>query len=248
MSFAAISQHKKKNINPSGSVKITFENVTGIDPLVLNDSTYLTPFGEKYTISKFRYYVTNVSLSGPKLKHKEVNSYHLVDELKPSSQTFTLNVKPGKYTALSFLLGVDSIHNVSGAQIGALDPLNDMFWTWNSGYVNFKLEGHSLSSGLRENKFEYHIGGFTGMNNTTQKITLGFPLNDTISVVKGGALEIIVQADLLKWWKGSKDIRITEISSVGTPGPIAKAISENYARMFIIQQVTNPGFTRRRTP
>ena len=49
----------------------------------------------------------------------------------------------GNYNSLSFLLGVDSMHNVSGAQTGALDPANDMFWTWNSGYVMAKMEGAS---------------------------------------------------------------------------------------------------------
>ena len=54
-----------------------------------------------------------------------------------------LYLPEGDYTELQFLLGVDSLHNVSGAQTDDLDPAKDMFWTWNSGYVMAKMEGNS---------------------------------------------------------------------------------------------------------
>ncbi len=75
-----------------------------------------------------------------------------------------------------FLLGVDSLHNVSGAQTDALDPAKDMFWTWNTGYVMAKLEGNSPSSALVNNKYEFHVGGFSGKYNVLKKIlNLLFP-------------------------------------------------------------------------
>lgn len=79
-----------------------------------------------------------------------------------------------QYDSITFLIGVDSLHNVSGAQTGALDPVNDMFWTWNSGYVMAKLEGNSSSSPQMNQKFEYHIGGYSGKHNVVKKLSFRF--------------------------------------------------------------------------
>ncbi|WP_316930094.1 MbnP family protein, partial [Hymenobacter sp. IS2118] len=49
----------------------------------------------------------------------------------PASQLLALKDIPvGDYQSVSFTVGVDSARNVAGAQTGALDPNNGMFWTW----------------------------------------------------------------------------------------------------------------------
>ena len=76
------------------------------------------------------------------------NDYHLVNQAIDSSLSFTISLAANKYDSVGFLLGVDSAGNTSGAQTGALDPLNDMFWTWNTGYVMEKT-GRNISSKQR---------------------------------------------------------------------------------------------------
>ena len=218
---------------------IRFENMVNGRHITLNDSNYLNPFGETYTISKFRYYITNIKLESVRRTGKESNSYHLIDEAKPGSRNFSCTIKEGEYSSMSFLLGVDSIHNVSGAQTGALDPLNDMFWTWNTGYVMAKLEGISSSSLLRNNIFEYHIGGFKGNNCVLQNIDLRFPSDEKVMVRKGHITEIIIQANINEWWTGSTDLKISTNASITTPGIFARKISANYAKMFVVQKVFN---------
>ncbi len=95
----------------------------------------------------------------------ESNSYHLVDIENNDSISLDLpsNVL---YDKLSFQLGVDSVTNVSGAMDGSLDPLKGMYWTWQSGYINFKLEA-AESSG---DKIIYHLGGYNGAQNSLQKL------------------------------------------------------------------------------
>lgn len=147
-----------------GSVKLTFRNMVHTIPMVLNTTAYTNPFGETYTINKFKYYISNVSLglSGVPTTAIEKESYHLIDQSEPGSLSFSFEAEENSFITLSFLLGVDSTRNVSGAQTGALDPLKDMFWTWNSGYVMAKMEGTSPQSNQVGNKIEYHIGGFPG--------------------------------------------------------------------------------------
>ena len=63
------------------------------------------------------------------------------------------------------MIGVDSARNTSGAQLGALDPANSMFWSWNSGYIFVRMEGNSPQSTQPYNKLQFHIGGFKGATN-----------------------------------------------------------------------------------
>jgi hypothetical protein len=158
--------------NPMSAIKLTFVNTVNGSKIVFNDSSYTNSFGEKYTISKLRYYVTNMSLQSGNSGIKEQDSYHLIDESKPGSRVINFLVPEGDYSSIQFLLGVDSLHNVSGAQTGDLDPANDMFWTWNTGYVMAKMEGNSSSSSQVNNKFEFHIGGFSGPFNVLRTVVL----------------------------------------------------------------------------
>lgn len=223
----------------TGTVKLSFSNVVGTSPMVLSTQTYTNPAGENYTISKFKYYVTNIEVSNGSAKATEKDSYHLVDQSIASSQSFTISMGVSNYTTLSFLLGVDSTRNVSGAQTGALDPLNDMFWTWNSGYIMAKMEGNSPVSTQPLNKVEYHIGGFSGANNVLKKITLTMPAGKTLDVRESKTSEIKITADFARWWQNPNTITIAALPVCTTPGAQAKQIADNYANMFTLTDVVN---------
>ena len=239
--FAIISSFQQKktfNQNATTSVKIIFVNNVKRNKIVLNDSTYINPFGEKYIISKLRYYVTNIELQKSNNFIKEKNSYHLIDESKKESWAINLSVSEGNYNQLHFLLGVDSLHNVSGAQTDDLDPTKDMFWTRNSGYVMAKMEGTSPNSKLVNNKFEFHIGGFSGSYNVIKEIHLNFP-EKSIHFITGKTYAIIIDADINTWWQNPHDIKIAEHSIITSPGENAKNISDNYANMFHIEKIVS---------
>lgn len=220
------------------TIKIIFENEIKGSPVVLNDSTYINPFNEKYTISKLRYYVTNLFLQNGQDKVYEPNSYHLIDQGIPQTQSIFFSVPPGEYNSINFLLGVDSLHNVSGAQTDDLDPAKDMFWTWNSGYVMAKMEGISPASKLVNHKFAYHIGGFAGIYNVLKKIKLNFQQN-SMDFTEGKNYEIIIQADIDSWWQHPYDITISEKANITSPGESALHISDNYAKMFSIKKIVS---------
>jgi hypothetical protein len=62
---------------------------------------------------------------------------------------------------ISVLFGIDSAIQVGGVGTGALDPLRGMYWTWQTGYVQWKMEGAIRVDGL-ESTLELHLGGFDG--------------------------------------------------------------------------------------
>ena len=86
--LSVLSSFQQKNTAAVNDVhvKIIFVNNIRESKLILNDSTYTNPFDEKYTITKLRYYVTDVSLQNGHANVKEKKSYHLIDESKISSQ------------------------------------------------------------------------------------------------------------------------------------------------------------------
>jgi hypothetical protein len=239
LSFSNPHSNKKITAPNTGTVKISFKNTVKGKPLELNTGSYTNPFGETYSVTKFKYYINHVFLLRGKAAFFEENSYHLVDESKPDALHFNFDLGAGSYDAITFMLGVDSLHNVSGAQTGALDPLNDMFWTWNSGYVMAKLEGKSPQSKLVNNKLEFHIGGFMGENNVLRNITLNFPAGKMLEIQEGKTTEIIIEADIDTWWQQPNDIKIAEHAVCSTPGTLAKKIADNYSKMFRIKEILN---------
>lgn len=220
----------------AGNVTLQFHHLVG--NRVLNfDSTYQNSFGEQFTVSKFKYYVSSIGVSDTihYAQHLLKDTYFLVNEAKPESKLVSFNIPEGTYHTISFLLGVDSIKNVSGAQTGALDPLNDMFWTWQSGYVMAKLEGRSAASTLQRRMFEYHIGGFSGTNNVLQQVILKLP--QPLVITNGKNIKVDLQADVNRWFNGVHALSIAQHPACTSIGTLAKQFSENYLQMFTLQSI-----------
>lgn len=228
----------KETVQPqpgTGSFELYFDNVVKSEDLLLNDHWYVNHVGDSFRVTKFDYYISNVSFQGS-ATYTEPESYHLIRESSSSSQKFTVqNVPAGTYSSLSFFIGVDSIRNMSGAQSGALDPVNGMFWDWNTGYIMLKFEGLSPSSGAAAHQLLFHIGGFSGSANTVRKITLNFPSPVTID---NNSFQLNIQANAARPFGLPNPIDFSQLNSVLTPGANAVKIADNYANMFLLKSVT----------
>ena len=227
----------KVPVTKTGTLKISFINTANGKPLVLRDSLYHNFFGEQYSISKLKYYVSNILLTGAG-KNNKLNEYYLVNAAS-GENSFEISLEPGTYNNMQFLLGVDSIRNCSGAQTGALDPMNDMFWTWNSGYVMFKLEGTSPVSAADLNRIEHHVGGYKGSNNVATEINLDLSGNHSLEIKAGTTTELIIEANLDNYWHGNTDIKIAELPVCMITGALAKKIAANFTALFSIKSIHN---------
>lgn len=213
-------------------IKITFNNTVDNERMQLGN-TYHNQFSEEYTLRNFKYYISNISLKAMDGKTTLFPEAHLINEADSSSKIVTITAEAGSFTSISFLIGVDSIYNVSGTQTGELDPEKGMFWTWNSGYIVAKLEAISLVSTAPNNNVTYHIGGFKTGQNVSRLIMLQLPgvkQNKTIS-------EMIIEADADKWFSGVHSLKISEHAVCTTPGQLALQYADNYAAMFTIASV-----------
>ena len=231
MSFRPVSDHSKLIIH--------FENYVGDKKLALDTVTYQNQLGQKYTVTNFKYYISNLSLKGADGKDYQINdSYLLIRQDDEESWSATLNDIPaGKYTAISFMIGVDSLHNCSGAQSGALDPINGMFWTWNTGYIFLKLEGKSSASKSPGNIFEYHIGGYKEPTNFIRMTTVKFGSNG-MEMNSAKTTSLFIKTDAAEILKNPNSIDFSKLSSV-TDFHHAADIADNYTDMFSVIRISN---------
>ena len=224
----------------SGDVDINFENIAGsvfLDPT--GATNYVNASGETFSVTNFKYYISNVQLiKQDGTKYEVPNSYFLIDANDTNSLIATLsNIPGGKYTGVEYLIGVDSARNVSGAQTGALDPLNGMFWSWNSGYIFMKLEGNSTAA--TNNSFVFHIGGFTGNNSSLRNVSIDF--TPSVLIVDGGRreAEIHLRTDVLEVFKNPVNWTIAGHSTIMSPGVNATTVATNYTDMFSFDHIHN---------
>jgi len=206
-------------------------------PLVLG-KTYLSPQQEPFSLSMFRFYVGDLFLSSATdSSPRQKGDYALVDFSNPSTCSLERFIEPGSYSGITFLLGVDSLHNVSGAQAGDLDPQKGMFWTWNSGYVTAKIEGQSPLSKLAGHAIVYHIGGYREPNVSSKTIHLPFTQGPTIVTQTGKFIEVSIAVNLNSWFRSPYPISFKTAPACTTPGPEAKQIADNYSHMFSLEAV-----------
>lgn len=130
--------------------------------------------GQATSIEVLKFYVSNlILLADGATVFTEQNSFHLIDFSDARSNTFEFQLPSDlEYDQFSFNLGIDSTTNVSGVMGGDLDPTKGMYWTWQSGYINFKIEGKSPNCPTRKNKFQFHLGGYTYPYATIQEVAL----------------------------------------------------------------------------
>jgi hypothetical protein len=201
---------------------------------------YFNAAGDSVNVTRFAYYVSNVVfVKSDGSSFAEPESYHLLDHSGSAVKGFTVaNVPIGDYTSLSFMIGVDSLRNCSGAQSGDLDPAKGMFWTWNSGYIFLKMEGRAPRSAGNK-AYTYHIGGFKGVNRTMQNVGISFN-GSTLKCAQGGLSRLSLKADAGEIFKSPNLIDVSTFYYQMSEGAGAKKLSENYKDMFTFKAVQNP--------
>lgn len=161
------------------------------------DSNYLSRAEAELKIETLRFYISNLRLAmNDSVTWQERESYHLYDQSARNS--FTLTVPANiRFNTLKFDLGIDSLTNVSGAMGGDLDPTKGMYWTWQSGYINFKLEGKSHQCQNPKKEFQYHLGGYQKPFDALQAVSLKTASKDVV-MIRFDVKQFIEFADLAK--------------------------------------------------
>lgn len=239
-----ISSCKKEDNNDTviikGELAVLFDNIAGSSDLALNTGFYKTAGGDSFNVTKLKYYVSNFVLTkidGTIYAIPQDSSYFLIDESDNNSKAPVLHLPEGEYKTLSFLLGIDSLRSTMdlSKRTGVLDPTAaaaDMYWSWNSGYIFYKMEGTSPSSTNVGNTYIYHIGYFGGYStqtlNNIRKISIDLSLKGTSKVKSGKKSNIYLKIDVVKMFSG---FNIATHATVMTD-PFSANIANNFASMI----------------
>jgi len=194
----------------------------GEQELGLDTSYPLFDSTDSIKLSKLKFYVTGLQcyLDSTKV-YDDKEHYYLLDLADSSTLSLPLP-QDLVFDKLSIDLGVDSLTNHAGAQAGALDPMHGMYWAWQSGYINFKLEGTSPILSTRKNKFQLHLGGYLAPYQTQKTIEF-----DIVSTEKDFSIALDLQNFI-------NLIELKSNHSIMSPSLNSVQMSEYLAKCFAI--------------
>ncbi|MEL1244771.1 MbnP family protein [Flavobacterium sp. DGU11] len=171
---------------------------------------------DSLSFSTFRMYLSGFRFYDKgKMVHAAANSYYLIDINDPKSLNRQLEIPNGlAYDEIRFLFGIDDKTNNEGIGSGDLDPSKGMYWAWQTGYINMKLEGTTKPG----KEFQFHLGGFLKPNASFQEISL-----------KTSASDNTIGIDIAKY---SNSFSMNDIPMIMSPGEKAVQLSQKAALMF----------------
>ncbi|MES2478566.1 MAG: MbnP family protein [Bacteroidota bacterium] len=179
--------------------QLQFKAKFGSEDLIVGEHSFKSAEGEEIQISGLKFYCSNIRFwQDETIIWEEGNSFHLVDcsTLTTSIISFGQKIN-ATFNRVSFDLGIDSITNTSGAMGGDLDPTKGMYWTWQSGYINFKLEGkHPLCTAVSK-EFQFHLGGYQYPYQSLQTVNLKVKKQNSI-IIYLNIEEVLKHIDWIK--------------------------------------------------
>ncbi|MGJ8593007.1 MAG: MbnP family protein [Aquaticitalea sp.] len=217
----AQTQSLQKEFNINVDLQFDQQDIKLGEPFISANNDTLSFNTIKFYLSGFEIEYVDASTS------KEKISYHLIDIDIPESLHIPLKVQSNKEIKLiRFNIGVDSLASVSGAMDGDLDATKGMYWAWQSGFINMKIEGKSKSSPTRKNQFQFHVGGYLEPNYAMRMIEL------QVIPYKSQNHNIQLRVDLGKLFS---QIELKETNSVMIPGREAMRIADLSIAMFTLK-------------
>lgn len=226
--------------NQTQNVSIKMNPVVGNDALNFS-SVYTTNSGQKYTLSMFRYYVSNIRFVKTDGSEYTIAGKYLL--VTPSVSNYELGEIPvGDYKGIKFTVGIDSATNHSDpTPYPANHPLAiqspAIHWSWNSGYIFTMIEGTCdttvnntdvLTYGQYSHGMFFHIG----MDPLKREVDLS---NSSFSISAETAKTITVKTDLNKFFTGI-DLKTENTSHTMGTMPLATKAANNIPSMFSLQQ------------
>jgi hypothetical protein len=177
--------------------------------------------GDSLKLNKLAWYISDLHLlSGSKTVWCDEQKVRLMGAGVPGELKIRINYADTiQFDAVEFYAGIDSLTNCSGAFVGSLDPVNGMYWTWQSGFINTKIEAESNSG----RELQLHLGGYRWpfasvmkvrlpIVAATNKILIGIDLQSVIEAALAENTERVMQPGenafnlSVKWAEGFKTI------------------------------------------
>lgn len=201
------------------SINITLRATINGESLRLEKTLSISD-NDSVRINQLKFYMSNIQLlQDDQIVFSELNSFHLMDIGNVNSTL--LNIKtfePVSFNSIKFNVGIDSITNVAGAMGGDLDPTHGMYWTWQSGYINFKIEGVYNAHTSSSKEFQLHLGGYQTPFYNLQEV-----------ILNTNSSKVNIELDLDKFFN---DIDVSQVNNIMSPSSKAVKLSALLAKSF----------------
>jgi hypothetical protein len=199
----------------------------------LNELKFTNENGEKVSVEKLRYLISNISLVGSK-------NYHLIDFTENTGTSITISdLSEGGY-ALSFRFGFSDEDN----EDGVYQDLNSVSFNvpemLGGGYHFMQFDGKYRDNNSEEVGFNYHA--IRAVDKTDQ---MNLKFQDTSFAVYLGTVEIKntteieVKMNLAEWFKNPNTWDLNQLNTVLMPNFEAqKMMSANGKDVFSLGELT----------
>ena len=206
----------------TSQINISFTAKSGDSNFLMNENNLF--LNDTISFSVIKFYISKVNLLKDSIvTFKDDKLGYLIDLSQERTNSINLTVNEDvEFNRINFQLGIDSSTHMEGVKGDDLDPTNGMYWTWKSGYINFKMEGFSLNCPARNNYFQFHIGGYQYPFNTTKEIDLSIKKDSDVNIV----------LDIESIFKG---INLTETYEIMSPSQSSVRIANLIKSSFYIE-------------
>lgn len=245
------SCNKEKNTTIDGTfgkLELYFDNGVNGDKLILG-SSYTNSNGEKLTINRLNYIISNVVLykaDGTAYVYPKTKSYFIVNQEKNIKSLKLENIPAGDYIRVKFGIGVDQQRYLEGEtaqqEFWNYASDNQMVWTWSTGYRFINFEGTFSSTEHIDLNFKVHQGSNSSTDNY-REITLDLPNSARVRQNEQPSIHIV--ADINVILDGKNKIVLGEnLNPARTTASIMGGenlikIAENVLTMFKIDHIHN---------
>lgn len=164
--ISSCKQPKAPVTTPTNAdVSIHFNHKVNGTSILQDTLLYTNASGNLFSVHLLKYYVSNMVLVKEDGTEFKLNNYDLINAFDANySYASASDVPNGTYTSMKFYIGIDSLRNHTGAQDGDLDPANNMYWSWSTGYIFFKHEGSFVDTAGNVQSLLFHVGNDHGLS------------------------------------------------------------------------------------
>ena len=207
LSLTFLSITCKKEITPNlieqGSLLIQLNHNVKGQLLIFDSLIYSNNSGNVYSVSKLHYYISAIKLvNSDNNTVFQTKGIYYVNARIAYNAIYISGIPKGNYKTISFLIGIDTVQNISNAL-----PMNfeniEMVWPdeMGGGYHFLKLEGRYLNSSQSSRGYAMHTG-------TNMALTKHLPIVCNLNIVNQQESTLSLSMDVNSWFDSPSDYNI----------------------------------------
>jgi len=203
------------------SITFNFNHFWGEDEIETSDfgnTTYTNSLGTEMIIDRFRYVISDISLTHVSGEVTNLKEYNLVDVNNESGLSFTTSesILPGEYSSVTFRFGFSEEDNTDGAYVDLTSANFDVPSNLGGGYHYMQMDGFFTDSNNTQSSFAFHaISAIDTSVPVDDRVREDTSLNFSVgSVSVQSTTNINVSVDLSGWFEAPNEWDLNALNNM----------------------------------